>query len=99
MNKINIFGFQIKLSFSIKRVKTLTFDLPQWADDVSITSFTEYNGEVEYSIRYFKASSLHIIPLPKCKKVNIIKLDSRYNIINGKKTNNTNRKIKLELIK
>ena len=83
-----IFGLEIK--FSIRLVRRITYDLPDWADDVHL-----HQQNVIYSIIYYRSEREFKIPLIKCRSVEIIKITPKW--IKIRSIMSTNRKIVLNL--
>ncbi len=75
MKTYRIFGFNVKVAFCIDRVKRLTLDIPDWADD----TWTHTNDDGTISVRYFKGSKPFYIDLPKCEKADVVSVSKLYN--------------------
>ena len=88
MKTYRIFGFNVKVTFYIDRVKRLTLDIPDWADD-TWTHVDADDGTI--SVRYFKGCKPFYIDLPKCKKADVVSVSKLYN--KDRTGYNTNRKI------
>lgn len=89
MKTYRFFGFRI--AFCIDRVKRMTFNIPDWADDC----WTYSSDDKPYCVRYFKGGTAHYIDLPKCKKADVVSVDKLYN--KGRTGYNTNRKIVVDV--
>ncbi len=96
MKTLKIFGFHIVYYFNLYNVKKLTFDLPDWADDTHVTNENPSN---EWKIKYYKCSTTYYIDLPKCKKATVLSLTPLTDVVDGKRTAMTNRKIVVEIYK
>ena len=97
MKNYRILGFDIRLFFSIRRVKRLTIDLPEWSGDVCVTS-TDANGDpMPHKIKYYKCSQRFYIDLPKCSDAIKVDLTPRYCSINGVRSNVKDRKIVVDI--
>ena len=94
MKNLKFFGIEIEYSFSLRFTKRLTFNLPDWADDVCLTCFevdetsikfpsntTEYPFSFKkgWKIKYYKGSTLYLIDLPKCKNAKKLFITPRIN--------------------
>ena len=91
MKTLRFFGIQIKVAFCIDRVKRMTFDIPDWADDCYV-----HNSDTKDAvIRYFKGGTPHFIDLPKCKKADCVSVSKLYN--KDRTCYNTDRKIVVDV--
>ena len=97
MKTFRIFGLDIRLFFSVRRVKRLTFDLPDWADDTCITTTGLDCKPIPHKIKFYKGNVRHYIDLPKCKDASIVSLTPLYGIVDGVRARNTNRKIVVDI--
>jgi hypothetical protein len=98
MRILRFCGFEIKTQFTVERFKTLTFDIPDWADDTHLRQ----GGKGDYGtpdgktkICYFKGSKPFYIDLPEHKravKVSITPLRDY-----GCLEHNTNRKVVVDV--
>jgi hypothetical protein len=98
MKTFKIFGYQIRFFFSVRRIKRLTFNLPDWADDTHITTVDADDKSFTYKIKYYKGSTPFYIDLPKCNDAVMVYLTPYSIIIDGKKVNMTNRKIIIDIL-
>ena len=97
MKTFKILGFDVRLFFSVRRVKRLTFDLPDWADDTCITT-TDVDGKpIPHKIKYYKGSERYYIDLPKCSDAVKVSLTPLYGIVNGVRSRMTDRKIVVDV--
>jgi hypothetical protein len=97
MKTFRILGFDVRVFFSVRRVKRLTFDLPDWADDTCITTTDLDDKPIPHKIKYYKGSIRYYIDLPKCSdavKVNLVPLTG---IVDGKRVAMTDRKIVVDV--
>lgn len=97
MKSFTIFGFKIEFFFSIRRVKRLTFDLPDWADDTCISKIDNDCNTISPRIKYYKGSKVFYIDLPKCKDAILVSLTPLNGIVDGKRQQMTNRKITIDI--
>jgi hypothetical protein len=97
MKTYRILGIEINFSFSIRRVKRLTFDLPDWADDTCITTSDVNNNKIPHKIKYYKGSTRYYIDLPKCIDAQEVSLTPMYGIVNNDRVRMTNRKIVVDI--
>jgi len=91
---IKILNLVLVLGLSMYRTKQITFDLPDDADDVSVTHFDTKDNV--YKVKYYRSltgSVTQYIDLPKCKRAGMISLTPMYYIYDGTKQRNYNRKI------
>lgn len=93
MKKIRFLGLQVDFHLSIRRVKRLQFDLPDWADDTCITTYDVDDKPIPHKIKYYKGSTRFYIDLPKCKDAVKVFLTPLYSIVDGKRVRSTDRKI------
>lgn len=94
MKTFRILGFDVRLFFSVRRVKRLTFDLPDWADDTCITT-TDVDDT--HKIKYYKGSTRYYIDLPKCSDAVKVSLTPLTGIVDGKRVAMTDRKIVVDV--
>ncbi len=97
MKTFRIFGLDITLLFSVKPVKRLIFDLPDWADDTCITNKDVNGASIPHKIKYYRGSTSYYIDLPKCKDAKCVSITPMYFIDNHKKVDTKNRKIVVDL--
>ena len=88
MKTIKFFGIQIDWSFAFWRVKRLTFDLPDWADDTCVTTSDVDGNQIQPTIKYYKGSTRYYIDLPKCKKANDVFITPMYDRKNNCRMSN-----------
>lgn len=97
MKAFRILGFDVRLSFSVRRVKRLTFDLPDWADDVCVTTNDVDGNTIPHKIKYYKVATRYYIDLPKCKEVSVVSITPLSDIVDGVRSKMTNRKIVVDV--
>lgn len=97
MKTFKILGFDVRLFFSVRRVKRLTFDLPDWADDTCITTTDVDDKPMPHKIKYYKGSTRYYIDLPKCSDAVKVSLTPLYGIVNGVRSRMTDRKIVVDV--
>jgi hypothetical protein len=66
-------------NIKFKRKKRLTYNIPDWADDVCVSRWDKNGIQVPWYIKYYKGSTRYTINIPSCKKVNTISLTPLYN--------------------
>lgn len=86
-------GIQFRISFQVNRIKRMSFDIPDWADDCHIDMSDTPNA----IIMYWKGSEKYFIELPKCIKADMVQLTPLY--ASDRTTYNSNRKIVVDLWK
>jgi hypothetical protein len=98
MRTFKFWGIQIDFLFIIWRVKRLTFDLPDWADDITIIFMNYHNELIQPRIKYHKGSKgfyeAKYIDLPKCKTAKQIYVTPKYD---SDLNQTTNRKIVVDI--
>ena len=97
MKTFRILGFDVRLFFSVRRVKRLTFDLPDWADDTCITTTDVDDKPIPHTIKYYKGSTRYCIALPKCSDAVKVSLVPLTGIVDGKRVAMTDRKIVVDV--
>lgn len=95
MKRIKFLGIEIEYFFSFSRVKRLTFDLPDWADDTCVSAINMFGDEIPPTIKYYKGSNVFYIDLPKCKTAKMVSLSPMYDKVN--KCRMKNRKIVVDI--
>jgi hypothetical protein len=99
MKTFRFFGFEVRFFFSLMRFRTLTFDLPEWADDVCITTCDIYDNDIPHTIKYYKGFHRFDIELPMCTDAKAVSITPKYSIIDGKRSRTPDRKIIVEIFK
>jgi hypothetical protein len=101
MKAFRFLNLHIDWHIAIFRIKRLTFNIPNWADDVCVTTTDVNNNDISPKIKYYKCSTRFYIDLPKCKKANVIFLTPMYVInggyFNGRRQRTMNRKIVVDI--
>lgn len=93
MKNFRLIGFDIRFFFSVRRVKRLVFDLPDWADDTMIDT-----EGAQPRIVYYKGFTPFYIDLPGREAVKV-SLSPMYLINGNTRARNTNRKIVVDVFK
>jgi len=73
MKTFRKFGIQIDFSLSIRRVKRMTFSIPDWADDAHLRQGRPMEDgwgtpDGKTKICYFKGGKAFYIDVPDCKE-------------------------------
>lgn len=100
MKTIKFLGLQVDFLLSVKRVKRVVFDLPDWADDAhlrqgAIGDWGTPDGKTK--VCYFKGSKAFYIDVPDCKKSKQVSLTPMRGIVNGKLASLTGRRLVVDL--
>lgn len=80
----------LQITFRIDRVKRMTFDIPDWANDC-----WTYSGDRPHCVRYWRGETAYYIDLPKCKGAKVVSVDRLYN--KDRTGYNSNRKIVIDV--
>ena len=97
MKRFRILGFDVRFFFSLRRIKRLTFDLPDWADDTCITTLDTYYNPISHKIKYYKGGTPYYIDLPKCNDAEVVSLVPMVKKVSGERVAMTNRKIVVDV--